>query len=111
MSISKVESLYTCSKIFNSKKEYYPYSKWKKHSGYLSQMKKLPEISELNNRSKGQKIYTCGYTIIEYILHEYGREKLITLIGSYGDIKNVLNVSKEQFSKDWYMFLQEMYLK
>lgn len=72
---------------------------------------KYPDISELNNRSKGQKIYTCGYTIIEYILHEYGRDKLITLIESYGDIKIVLNVSEEQFSKDWYMFMQKKYLK
>lgn len=72
---------------------------------------KYPDISELNDRSKGQKIYTCGYTIIEYILHEYGRDKLIALIESYGDINNVLHVSEEQFSKDWYMFVTNKYLK
>jgi len=72
---------------------------------------KYPEISELNIRSKGQKIYTCGYTIIEYILNKYGRDKLIKLIESYGDLKNVIDVTEEQFSNDWYNFMHEKYLK
>jgi len=33
------------------------------------------------------------------------------LIESYGDVVNVLNVSEEQFSKDWYKYLNEKYLK
>ena len=70
---------------------------------------KYPQISELNNRSQGQKIYTCGYTIIEYILKEYGRDKLIELIESYGDLKNVLNLTEEQFSGNWYNFIKKKY--
>ena len=50
---------------------------------------RYPQLSELNVRTKGQKIYTCGYTIIEYILDEYGRNKLIELIKSYGDLEKV----------------------
>ena len=68
-----------------------------------------PQIQELNNRSDGQKIYTCGYTIIEYILKEYGKDKLMELIASYGDLKSVLNVSEEQFSNDWYSFMKSKY--
>ena len=68
-----------------------------------------PQISELNNRSDGQKIYTCGYTIIEYILKEYGKDKLIELIESYGDLKSVLNVTEEQFSSNWYDFIKKKY--
>jgi len=70
---------------------------------------KYPQISELNNRSKGQKIYTCGYTIIEYILKEYGKDKLIELIESYGDLKNILNLTEEQFSSNWYQFIKIKY--
>lgn len=70
---------------------------------------KYPQISELNNRSEGQKIYSCGYTIIEYILKEYGKDKLIELIESYGDLKNVLNVTEEQFSSNWYQFIKKKY--
>lgn len=72
---------------------------------------KYPQISELNNRSKGQKIYTCGYTLIEYILNTYGQDTLIRLIESYGDIQTILNITEEQFSKDWHTFLSEKYLK
>jgi len=75
---------------------------------YLSQGK-YPEISELNDRSKGQKIYTCGYTIIEYILNTHGRDKLIELIENYGDLKGVLNLTEEQFSKNWYIFIKRKY--
>ncbi len=70
---------------------------------------KYPQISELNNRSKGQKIYTCGYTIIEYILEEYGKDKLIELIESYGDLKKVLNLTEEKFSSNWYNFIKKKY--
>ncbi len=68
-----------------------------------------PQISELNNRSDGQKIYTCGYTIIEYILREYGKDKLIELIESYGDLKKVLDLTEEQFSSNWYHFIKNEY--
>lgn len=71
---------------------------------------RYPQLSELNVRTKGQKIYTCGYTLIEYILSKYGRSKLIELIKSYGDLKTVLGVSEKQFSKDWYEFIDHKYL-
>ncbi|MFS4449667.1 hypothetical protein ACKWCA_23560 [Maribacter sp. 2307UL18-2] len=70
---------------------------------------KYPEVSELNNRSKGQKIYSCGYTLIEYILAEYGKDKLITLIASYGDLQNVLGLTEEEFSSNWYHFIKNKY--
>lgn len=70
---------------------------------------KYPKLTELSNRSRGQKIYTCGYTIIEYILEEYGKDKLIELIESYGDLQNVLNLTEEQFSNNWYHFIKNKY--
>ncbi|SHG28528.1 hypothetical protein [Flagellimonas flava] len=68
-----------------------------------------PQISELNNRSDGQKIYTCGYTVIEYILEAYGRDKLLELVTSYGDLKKVFNLTDEQFSNNWYDFVKDRY--
>ena len=70
-----------------------------------------PNISELNNRTKGGKIYSCGYTIIEYILSKYGQNNLINLIKNYGDLKRTLNVTDDLFCKDWYEFVQEKYLR
>ena len=71
---------------------------------------KFPQLLELNTRSKGQKIYTCGYVLIEFILKKYGRDKLIKLIESYGDLENTFNVSEEQFVHNWHKFVNEKYI-
>lgn len=70
-----------------------------------------PNITELNNRIKGGKIYSCGYTIIEYILFKYKQENLIKLIESYGNIKTTFGLTEEQFCNDWYEFVTMKYLK
>lgn len=71
---------------------------------------KFPKLLELNTRSKGQKIYTCGYILIEYILNKYGRDQLIKLIESYGDLENTFNVSEEHFEDNWHEFVKEKYI-
>jgi hypothetical protein len=70
-----------------------------------------PGIPELNNRFKGGKIYSCGFTIIEYILSTYGHEKFLTLIKKYGDLETTLNLTEEEFCKEWYKFVRLKYMK
>jgi hypothetical protein len=70
-----------------------------------------PNLSELNIRSKGGKIYSVGYTIIEYILKEYGQEKLIFLVENYGDVSTTFHTTEQQFSQGWYDFVKEKYLR
>ncbi len=70
-----------------------------------------PGIPELNDRAKGAKIYSCGYTIIEYILFTYGQENLIRLIKNYGNLGTTFNVTDAQFCKNWYAFVTEKYLQ
>jgi hypothetical protein len=70
-----------------------------------------PRIAELNNRLKGEKIYSCGYTIIEYILSRYGQDDFINLIKNYGNLAKTFAVSDDQFCKDWYEFVKQKYLK
>jgi hypothetical protein len=70
-----------------------------------------PSLSELSNRAKGGKIYNVGYTIIEYILHTYGHDKYIEIIGSYGDVQKVFHVSEEEFCNNWYDYVKNKYLK
>ncbi len=70
---------------------------------------RYPDLNELNDRSRGQKIYKVGYTIIEYILAKYGKDKFIQLIKAYGDLK-VLATSMDAFSKDWYAYVKGKYL-
>jgi hypothetical protein len=69
-----------------------------------------PALAELNDRSKGGKIYKTGYSIIEFILQRYGKEKLIELILNDGHIQSVLHETEAAFSKEWYEFVKEKYL-
>ena len=70
-----------------------------------------PFLNELNDRSKNQSIYDVGYTITEYILHQYGKDKLIELIKKYGDLPAVLKVSDKEFTEGWYDFVKRKYFK
>lgn len=69
-----------------------------------------PSISELNNRVKGGKVYSCGYTLVEFILAKYGHDRFLNLIKNYGDLKYTLGISDEQFCADWYAFVKGKYL-
>jgi hypothetical protein len=69
-------------------------------------MRKNLTLKDLNNSNQ---IYNVGYTIIEYIVEKWGKEKLPILITSYGDIKTVLGVSESDFEKGWVTFVNEKY--
>jgi len=60
----------------------------------------FPSIEDLTVY-KGDNFWTpymYGYTMIEYILQEYGEEKLLEVINEYGDIEEVLEISYEEFT-------------
>ncbi|HMG68537.1 MAG TPA: hypothetical protein VK588_12655 [Chitinophagaceae bacterium] len=111
------------SKDFDKKFSTFPTWLWEGISVYEAQQfvdpKSLPflsngsypNIAELNNRSKGGKIYKVGFSVIEYIIDQYGQQKLLELIISYGNISKVLGVTEDVFSKDWYNFVKQKYLK
>jgi hypothetical protein len=111
------------SKKFDQKFSTFPTWLWEAISVYEAQQfvdpktlpylknGQYPNIAELNKRLKGGKIYNCGYTIIEFILQKYGRDKLIELTKNYGDLKTTFDITPDQFSKNWYKFVKEKYLK
>ena len=69
-------------------------------------MRKKLTLKDLNNSNQ---IYNVGYTITEYIVERWGKEKLPILIKSYVDIKTVLGVSESDFEKGWADFVDEKY--
>ena len=69
-------------------------------------MAKNLTLRELN---KSNQIYNVGYTIIEYIVATWGKDKIPMLITSYVDIERVLNVSEPEFEKGWIEFVSERY--
>ena len=111
------------NEVFDNKFSTFPIWLWEAISVYeaqefinpkaLSYMNKghYPNITELNDRKKGGKIYSCGYTIVEYILEKYGQDKLISLIKNYGNLQMTFDCSNDQFFSEWYDFVQTKYLK
>ena len=69
-------------------------------------MGKSLTLQELNNSNQ---IYNVGYTIIEYIVETWGRDKIPMLITSYVDMEKVLKVSESEFEKGWTEFVSERY--
>ncbi len=65
----------------------------------------IPQIYTLIKNNKDKYIY--GYSMVEYIIEEYGREKLVELLMKYGDIQKVLNISEDEFRDGWIEFLEE----
>ena len=70
-------------------------------------MKNKPTLQQLNNSNQ---IYNVGYTIIEYLVSKYGKDKLPLFIKSYGDFEIVLGVSEKDFELGWHKFVDEKYL-
>lgn len=70
---------------------------------------RYPSISELNDRAKGGKIYSCGYTLVEFIITTFGQPKLLELIQNYGDIPRTFKRSEEELAADWHRFLIKKY--
>ena len=76
------------------------FSEW-----YYKEMleKGLPEFYMLKDESR----YTYGYSMVEYIIQTYGREKLIELLVQQGDIEDVLNITEDEFQDGWKGLLEE----
>lgn len=66
--------------------------------------KGLPDLYVL---SIGEGRYTYGYSMVEYIIKTFGREKLTELLVQQGDINNVLNITADEFRDGWEAFLEE----
>jgi hypothetical protein len=69
-------------------------------------MKSKPTLQELNN---GNQIYNVGYTIIDYFVLKYGKDKLPDFIKSYGDFEKVIGVTEKEFENEWHQFVEEKY--
>ena len=69
-------------------------------------MNNNPTLKELNTSNQ---IYNVGYTIPEYLVSRYGKEKLPDFIKSYGDFEKTLGASEKEFEKGWHEFVNENY--
>lgn len=65
----------------------------------------LPSFYKLNDYSNR---YLYGYSLVEYIDTEFGREKLLDLLkDGNGDFKKVLQVSENEFREGWKTYISK----
>ncbi|HVW98193.1 MAG TPA: hypothetical protein VHA56_19650 [Mucilaginibacter sp.] len=69
-------------------------------------MRNEPTLAELNHSNQ---VYNVGYTIPEYLVSKYGKDKLPEFIRSYCNFEQVLGVSEKEFETGWHQFLDENY--
>lgn len=110
------------TEAFDEKFKRFPVWLWESIAAYeaqhLTAPKKLPFISkteypsldELSNRKQGGKVYKIGYTLIEYIIQDYGQDGLIKLILAYGDLSS-LKTDPDELAKKWHAFVMAKYLE
>lgn len=50
--------------------------------------------------------YIYGYSLVEYVINEYGKEGLLELVSSNGNIEEVLHISQADFNEGWRKFIE-----
>ena len=69
-------------------------------------MRGNPTLQQLNSSNQ---IYNVGYTIIEYLVDKWGKDKLPEFVRSYCDFEKVLGTTETEFQSGWYKYVNENY--
>lgn len=69
----------------------------------------FPTLKALNSQNNNQ-IYHVGYSLIDYIISKWGRQKLIDLVLNDGDIEKILGISVITFETEWEKFVEDEYM-
>ncbi|WP_371372925.1 hypothetical protein [Thalassotalea aquiviva] len=92
---------------------------WEATAIYESGRPPIPNISSLKCFSKNSfpnlesleqhpfNIYKVGYFLADFIVSKWGRDSLVKLVESNGDIEKTLKTSVNDFEKMWLLFLQD----
>lgn len=72
----------------------------------------FPTLAELNTdfNESNHTIYSVGYIISEFIIHQWGTEKYYELIKQGGNLNKVLAISESEFETEWAAFVKEKYI-
>jgi len=94
---------------------------WEATAIYESGRPPVPEISNLKCFSANSyptiesleqhpfNIYKVGYFLTDFIVSEWGQEKLVELVKSNGDIELTLKITIKEFERMWISFLHNKY--
>lgn len=73
---------------------------------------KAPSLDELNENfyNGNNYAYPYSYTIVDFIVNEYGYDKLIEITKDNSSIEKILGVSTEEFEKLWMQYIKQNYI-
>jgi len=77
------------------------------HISYLVSQEP-PRLKQLNDL-QDTSIYDVGYLIGQYLVENKGKAILNALIKNNGNIKQLLNIDDEEFTKQWFAFVKQRY--
>lgn len=69
-------------------------------------MKGKPTLKFLN---KSNQVYIVGYSIVDYMVTTWGKDRLPDFIRSYGDFEKVFQINESEFEQGWYKFVESNY--
>lgn len=71
-----------------------------------------PSLAEINDDSPvgAALVNDLGYTLIEFIVDEWGMDKVTILIKKAGDLQDILGLTEVEFMTRWFRFISIKYL-
>ena len=73
-------------------------------------LNKLPSIDEMKNNYSGlEQPYIVSGGFVEFIINEYGYDKIIDLIKNPDDIENIIGSTKEEMIAKWNEYIISSY--
>ncbi len=74
---------------------------------YMSLKDGFPTLEALNEPNN--LVYNVGYTLIDFVIQHWGKEKLLNLIKSNGDIKSILDLTDKDFENQWELYVKDKF--
>jgi hypothetical protein len=72
--------------------------------------RRFPTLAQLNNLNNRPRIYEVGYTIMEFLLQEWGWPAVRQLVVSRGDLNATIGITPAEFEARWRGFVESRYL-
>jgi len=71
-----------------------------------------PSLEELDSPygTQGNRIYSVGYLLAEYVVDGWGMGFLRDLVRTNGDLESVLGVGAQEFELGWHAWVEDRYL-
>ena len=71
--------------------------------------RRFPTLGELNDFSHRPSVYQVGYTIIEFLIAEWGWSAVRQLVVSRGDLEATIGLTPAEFEARWRRFVESRY--